>query len=524
MMNGKEFGSSDSAGSSDRAAAFRRHLTKRWSPAAEPVLIVGDSMLDIYVFGTVERISPEAPVPIMRQQQTREAAGGAANAALNVAGLGGVAHLISCIGMDADGDRLAAVLSSAGITLDLVRSATKPTTVKTRFTVGQHQILRLDKEDVSTATAECEQEILAAIESRIGNCGLVVLSDYNKGMLTDRILAQTIGWARARGLPVIVDPKRRDFAAYRGATYIKPNLAELEWATGLPVATVDDVDRAARIVATATEANILVTRSEAGMSLVRQGGPSVHMPTHAREVFDVTGAGDTVIAAFALGLASRHSTAEAMAFANLAAGIAVSKPGTAVVLADEVEAERSLLADDEGISKGALVTAETAARLRRIWKRQGLVVGFTNGCFDLLHPGHVALLREAARACDRLILGLNSDASVRRLKGNDRPVQTEGNRAAVLGAIDHVSLVVVFDEDTPSALIDLLVPDLLVKGADYKVEEIVGAETVIKAGGQVITVDLIPGQSTTKLVAIGRQNGDREARTEESPARVAVRR
>lgn len=506
MKNGREPGARAAADGTDRAASFRQYLTKRWSPTAEPILIVGDSMLDIYVFGTVERISPEAPVPIMRQQQTREAAGGAANAAVNIAGLGGSAHLVSCVGADADGDRLAAVLTSAGITFDLVRSPTKPTTVKTRFSVGQHQILRLDREDASTATADCEQEVLAAIERRIGSCRLVVLSDYDKGLLTDRVLKQTIAWARDRGVPVVVDPKRRDFSAYRGATYIKPNLTELERATGLPLVSSDDgaIERAARIVAAATEANMLITRSEAGMSLVQPSGPSIHMSTHAHEVFDVTGAGDTVIAAFALGLASDHSTVEAMAFANLAAGIAVSKPGTALVLADEVEAERSLLADDEIVAKGALVTAETAMRLRRIWKRQGLAVGFTNGCFDLLHPGHVQLLRQAAQGCDRLILGLNSDASVRRLKGSDRPVQTEDNRAAVLGAIEHVNLVVIFDEDTPANLIDLLVPDLLVKGADYKVEDIVGAETVLKAGGKVITVDLVPGQSTTKLVAAGR--------------------
>lgn len=507
MKNGAEAGSvAAEAGGTDRAASFRQYLTRRWTPTAEPILIVGDSMLDLYVFGTVERISPEAPVPVMRQQETREAAGGAANAAVNIASLGGSAHLVSCVGADADGDRLAAVLTAAGITFDLVRSAAKPTTVKTRFAVGQHQILRLDREDASRATADCERQVLAAIAHRIANCRLVVLSDYDKGVLTDRVLEQTIAWARERGVPVVVDPKRRDFSAYRGATYIKPNLAELERATGLSVPSHDDraVERAAATVAAATTANVLVTRSEAGMSLVPPEGPALHMSTHAQQVFDVTGAGDTVIAAFALGIASDHSTAEAMAIANLAAGIAVSKPGTAMVLADEVEAERSLLADDEVVARGALVSLETAARLRRIWKRQGLSVGFTNGCFDLLHPGHVSLLRQAAAGCDRLILGLNSDASVRRLKGDGRPVQTETNRAAVLGALESVNLVVIFEEDTPATLIEQLVPDLLVKGADYRIEEIVGADTVLKAGGRVITAELVPGQSTTKLVAASR--------------------
>jgi D-beta-D-heptose 7-phosphate kinase/D-beta-D-heptose 1-phosphate adenosyltransferase len=224
------------------------------------------------------------------------------------------------------------------------------------------------------------------------------------------------------------------------------------------------------------------------------------MPTHAQRVYDVTGAGDTVIAAFALGLAAHRSADEAMAFANLAGGIAVSKPGTAIVLEDEVEAERSLLADDEVVPKGGLVSAEAAARLRRIWKRQGLVVGFTNGCFDLIHPGHVSLLKGAAQACDRLIVGLNGDDSVRRLKGPTRPVQGEEARAAVLGAIGHVNLVVVFGDDTPVGLIELLQPDLLVKGADYTLDQIVGADIVQKAGGRVMTVDLVPGQSTTRLI------------------------
>lgn len=240
------------------------------------------------------------------------------------------------------------------------------------------------------------------------------------------------------------------------------------------------------------------------MSLVRPDGAAIHMPTHAQSVYDVTGAGDTVIAAFALGLAAGRPVDEAMAFANLAGGIAVSKPGTAIVLAEEVEAERSLLADDEVVPKGGLVSAETAARLRRIWRRQGLVVGFTNGCFDLLHPGHVALLQGAAQACDRLIVGLNSDASVRRLKGASRPVQGEGARAAVLGAIGYVNLVVLFEQDTPIELIEHIQPDLLVKGADYKVDEIVGADIVQKAGGRVMTVDLVPGQSTTRLIASGK--------------------
>jgi D-beta-D-heptose 7-phosphate kinase/D-beta-D-heptose 1-phosphate adenosyltransferase len=491
-------------GSTARPVSFRQHLTGRWSPDRVPVLVVGDSMLDIYVEGAVERISPEAPVPVMRRQRMHETPGGAANVAANIVGLGGAAHLISVTGADGEGDRLAAALTEAGVSFDLVRTGARPTTTKTRFVSGQNQLLRLDSEEVSPIPTACEAEIAAAVAAHIDGCRLIVLSDYRKGVLTDIVLARLFALAAAHGVPVVVDPKRGDFTAYKGAAFLKPNLAELAAATGLPTSSDAEVEHAAGVLAATTAAGILVTRSGAGMSLVQPGQPAVHMPTHAREVYDVTGAGDTVIAAFALALATGQPPESAMAIANLAGGIAVSRAGTAIVLAEEVEVERSLLADDDVAAKGAIVDAEAATRLRQIWKRQGLVVGFTNGCFDLVHPGHVALLREAGKACDRLIVGLNSDASVRRLKGESRPVQAELARAAVLGAIDYVNLVVLFEDDTPYDLIKALAPDILVKGADYKVEEIVGADIVIAAGGKVMRVELVPGQSTTQLVGATR--------------------
>ncbi len=241
------------------------------------------------------------------------------------------------------------------------------------------------------------------------------------------------------------------------------------------------------------------------MSLVRPDGTSLHMPTQAREVYDVTGAGDTVMAALAVAVASGRRFEEAMAFANVAGGIAVSKHGTAMVTAGELEAERSMIADKQTARRGELLTLDQARNMRNVWKRQGLSVGFTNGCFDIVHPGHIALLREAAAACDRLIVGLNSDASVRRLKGAQRPIQSAEARATVLGAIESVDAVVIFEQDTPADLVSALVPDVLVKGADYKVEDIVGADTVTAAGGRVMTVDLVPGQSTTKLISTGRK-------------------
>jgi D-beta-D-heptose 7-phosphate kinase/D-beta-D-heptose 1-phosphate adenosyltransferase len=492
----------------DYSPSLRQHLSRRWSPQNARVLVVGDSMLDAYVIGSVGRISPEAPVPVIKQAETRETAGGAANVAANIASLGGVCHLVTCLGSDSEGSRLAALLAEAAVTTRFIDVTPRATTVKTRFATGQQQILRLDREDVGPINEVQEEEVAAAVAASLGDHSLLVISDYNKGMLTDRVLDKVISLARQKGIPVLVDPKRRNLSAYRGAAVLKPNRGELEAATGLPVRTDAEVERAALAAAAATGAAILVTRSEAGMSLVQPDGSALHMPTHSQEVYDVTGAGDTVMAALALGVAAGRSLEEAMAFANLAGGIAVSKHGTALVLAEEIEAERSLIADRESVDRGGLVTVEEAVRLRKIWRRQGLAVGFTNGCFDLLHPGHISLLRGAAQACDRLVVGLNGDASVRRLKGADRPVQTMTGRATVLGAIEDVDLVVAFDEDTPLGLIERLVPDVLIKGADYEVDQIVGAEAVKAAGGRVMTVALVPDQSTTKLLSRKRSQVD----------------
>ncbi|MBV8191084.1 MAG: D-glycero-beta-D-manno-heptose 1-phosphate adenylyltransferase [Alphaproteobacteria bacterium] len=488
--------------------SFRHYLAQPWAPGDASILVVGDAMLDIYVSGTVERISPEAPVPVVKFAETGESAGGAANVAANIASLGGTCHLVACCGQDVEATRLAALLVGAALTFDLVPVEGRPTTAKTRFAAGQHQLLRLDKESLEPIPAISENAALAAIARQIGHCGLVVLSDYAKGMLTDRVIGETITLARAHGVPVVVDPKRKDFSVYRGAAALKPNRLELEGATGLPARSDAEVERAGARAVAGTGASVLVTRSEAGMSLIPATGGCVHMPTHARAVYDVTGAGDTVMAAFAVGLASGQAMEEAMAFANLAGGIAVSKPGTALVAATELEAERALIAEDHFPARGEIVRIDEAVRLREMWRRQGLVVGFTNGCFDLIHPGHISLLHQAAEACDRLIVGLNSDQSVKRLKGAERPVQTAAARAAVLAAIEHVNLVVVFHEDTPGSLIERLLPDVLVKGADYTIDKVVGADTVVAAGGRVVLADLVAGQSTTQLIGRSRATAD----------------
>jgi D-beta-D-heptose 7-phosphate kinase/D-beta-D-heptose 1-phosphate adenosyltransferase len=488
----------------DHPRSFRHLLTRRWAPGTASVLVLGDAMLDVYVSGSVERISPEAPVPVMKYGDTRERPGGAANVAANVVGLSGVCHLVACTGEDAERARLAALLVAAGVTYDLIVAEGRPTTVKTRFAAGPHQLLRLDKESLSPISARCEAAIVEVVDAKLRQCDLLVLSDYAKGLLTDRLIRAAIAMAQRRRVPVVVDPKRRDLAIYRGATVLKPNRLELESATGLPARSDLEVERAGALAQATTGASILVTRSEQGMSLVSGEDSCLHLPTHVRGVFDVTGAGDTVMATFARGLASGRSMEEAMAFANLAGSIAVAKPGTAVVAASELEAERALIAEDLPAGKGEIASEDEVMRLRELWRAQGLVVGFTNGCFDLIHPGHISLLHQAAQACDRLIVGLNADQSVKRLKGADRPVQTAAARAAVLGAIEHVNVVVVFEEDTPARLIERLLPDVLVKGADYAIDEVVGAETVRAAGGRVVLAELVPGQSTTRLIGQSR--------------------
>lgn len=489
--------------------SFRHYLGRRWEAARVPIVVLGDAMLDVYVYGSVDRISAEAPVPVIRQERSRDSLGGAANAAANIVSMGGRAHLICSAGVDTEARRLAALLDDAGVTFDIVPIDGRCTTVKTRFTAGQHQLLRLDREDGSAISPGAEEAVVRALAKAVDRARLLVVSDYDKGLLTTGVLEQAIALARRRGLPVLVDPKRRDFSAYRGASLLKPNRAELEAATGLPTRSDEDTARAAGRAADSAGADILVTRGEAGMTLVASGGSTVHMPTHAREVFDVSGAGDTVMAALAVGMAAGRPIEEAMAFANLAGGIAVSKRGTAVVSEAELEAERALIAEDLPQASGELASVDEAVRLRELWRSQGLVVGFTNGCFDLLHPGHVALLAAAAKSCDRLIVGLNSDASVRRLKGPDRPVQTVEARAAVLGAIEHVNLVVVFDQDTPLDLIERLLPEVLIKGADYKPDEIVGHVAVTAAGGRVLTVELVSNQSTTGLIRQSRTGASR---------------
>ena len=380
-----------------------------------------------------------------------------------------------------------------------MRVAGRPTTVKTRFMSGGHQLLRLDEEQTDPITPAIEQRLLDAFRAALPAADIVVLSDYDKGSLTDTVLREAIAAARAAGRAVVVDPKRQHFAAYAGATVLTPNVLEVSRATGI---AADDNDGAARAGAAAlvqAQADaVLVKRSEKGLTLVRAGLAAVSVPTRAVAVADVSGAGDTLVTAFAIMLACGASMPEAALLANIAAGIAVAKPGTATVSHAELAAalhREEVLAIDSKV-------AELDAALARIadWRARGAKIGFTNGCFDLIHPGHVRLLAAARAKCDRLVVGLNSDASVRRLKGPDRPVQNEAARATVMASMAAADLVVVFEEDTPEHLIRAILPDVLIKGADYTIEQVVGADIVQAAGGRVELIALEHGHSTSNTI------------------------
>lgn len=471
-----------------------------------PVAVLGDVMLDVYVIGSVSRISPEAPVPVLQHIEDDERAGGAANVALNVAAIGGQARLLGLAGSDGNATRLETLTGKRGVDNRLIKTPLCPTITKTRIMSGRyHQFMRIDRETAITPSPDLEQEILQQLAQAIEGVGALILSDYGKGCLSDGVLQGAIALAREAGIPVLIDPKRTDFSAYAGATIIKPNLKELSAAVGRPCTTREEITAAAHELVALTGSSILLTMSERGMTLFdADGADPIFMPTVAKEVFDVSGAGDTVIAVFSSLLAGGLSIREAMHAATVAAGIVVSKAGTATLTLNELieglDLEDVVTHDHDHEQRGVFADWESLLEQRRTWERKGLSVGFTNGCFDLLHPGHVQLMREAAQSCDRLIVGLNTDASVQRLKGPTRPVQHELARATVLAALGDVDAVTLFDQDTPLELITVLQPDVLIKGADYTEDQIVGADVVRANGGEVVRVTLVEGQSTTKLI------------------------
>jgi D-beta-D-heptose 7-phosphate kinase/D-beta-D-heptose 1-phosphate adenosyltransferase len=471
--------------------------------AQAKVLVVGDLILDRFIHGSAERLSPEAPVPVLSITHEREMLGGAGNVIQNVAALGGAATIVSAIGDDSNGKRVAQLLSELPrVTAELVVDRSRRTSVKTRYLAGSQQLLRTDHETIRAIDAAVEDALLRKILDGLRSCGVLVLSDYGKGVLTKRLVATAIEQARkqTQHVLVIVDPKDSDFGKYAGADLITPNRKELAEAAGLPTRTDSEVENAVRKIAeTHRISAVLGTRGPEGMTLLDETGEIHHVPADFREVFDVSGAGDTVVATVAANVSAGVGIVDAVSIANVAAGIVVGKAGTAVAHPDEIidQLERK----DGRLAGGKILERDRAIERVEIWRRRGLTTGFTNGCFDLIHPGHMHLLAQARAACDRLVVGLNSDASVKRLKGNGRPVQGEAARAAVLAGLADVDLVTVFAEDTPEALIAALRPDVLVKGADYTMDTVVGADLVKSYGGRVVLAELLPGHSTTATVA-----------------------
>ena len=457
------------------------------------LLVVGDVMLDRYWTGDTSRVSPEAPVPVVRVCQVEERCGGAANVALNIASLGAQVTVMGFVGEDDSAYSLERDLQSRGVVADLEHIRDGITVIKLRILSRHQQLIRLDFENGFAACSKAS--LLARFRQHLPKCDVVVLSDYGKGTLSDP--AQFIAAARQADKPVLVDPKGRDFNRYRGATLLTPNLMEFENTAGHCDDEDQLVERAQEVCAASDLEALVITRGDRGITLVQRGAPARHYPANAREVFDVTGAGDTVIAVLAAALAADGNLPNGVDLANLAAGLVVGKLGAASVTVPELE--RAL--HGHGAAHGGVVSEEQLMALVAEARRQGQTLVMTNGCFDILHAGHVSYLERAKSLGDRLIVAVNDDASVRGLKGPDRPVNSVEQRMKVLAALSAVDWVVPFREATPERLIIRVSPDILVKGGDYMSREVAGHEHVTSNGGQVIILDYEPGCSTSAIIA-----------------------
>ena len=474
------------------------------------ITCLGDLMLDKYVHGRVDRISAEAPIPIVRVGRSDAMLGGVGNVVRNIAAAGGQAQLLAVHGDDDAGADVAALVDAMkNVQAGLLLAKGRPTTVKTRYIADGQQLLRADHETTDAINTADGATLLDQLDRALAQTDVLVLSDYDKGVLNDDVLAAAIQRARAANIPIVADPKRTDLSAYAGVDFLKPNRAELAAATGLPCDDDEQITTAARWVMEKCDIGaMLVSRSEQGISLVPRDGAPVHLPTRAPEVFDVSGAGDTVVAIFALALAVGAEPGLAAHLANLAAAIVVGKVGTAAVTGDELA--NGILSADLIRSEDKMVSAAFATADTERWRARGLKVGFTNGCFDLLHPGHISLLNEAKSHCDRLIVAINDDASVRRLdKGDGRPVPSEAARALVLASLAMVDRVLIFSDDTPIPLLEQLRPDVLIKGGDYDIAGVVGGDIVQAYGGEVKLARFLDGHSSTAVIArMGNHSND----------------
>jgi len=469
---------------------------------ARRVVVVGDAMLDRFVYGQVLRISPEAPTPVILADRCEDTPGGAANVARILADLGARCRFIAAVGEDEAGRALATGLTACGVEARLVAAAGRPTTLKQRFVSDAYNahLLRADWETCAPIAPQVAEQIAEELQDGLREAEVLVLSDYGKGLLTPALIARAIALARRRAIPVVVDPKGGRFERYAGCDLITPNVRELSEDVGRPIANAEGpVVEAARDLLARVEARaVVVTRSEHGLSIVGPSGAAAPLASSARGVVDVSGAGDAVVAGLALCAAAGADVEIAARLANAAAGVVVGKRGAASLTRGEL-AEALLSRPPQPPDKVITDRGDLLARVAE-WKQAGLVVGFTNGCFDLIHPGHVEMLRQSRSECDRLIVAINTDASVRRLKGPDRPIQSEAARAAVLAAMSFVDLVVAFDEETPLNLIETVTPHVLIKGADYAPDEVVGADVVVRHGGRVHLAAFLPDNSTSDIV------------------------
>ncbi len=455
------------------------------------LLIIGDVMLDRYWHGTTSRISPEAPVPVVHIKQQEERPGGAGNVAFNVRALDAQVTLISVTGTDEAANRIKALLTEKGIHCAFIQLADVHTVTKFRVLSRHQQLIRLDFEDGFSGLDT--QLVHRQMQTYLDNADVIILSDYGKGTLADT--PTLIRAARAVNKPILVDPKDKTFSKYQGATAITPNLAEFEAVVGPCATQTQLVEKGQALREQLGLEALLITRSQDGITLLRGGHPALHLPTHAREVYDVTGAGDTVIGVLAAGLAAGQDWVSAATLANLAAGLAVAKLGAATVSVAELE---HALHKQHGKGVHDATTLQVAVKAAQA---NGEIVVMTNGCFDILHAGHVKLLTQARQLGDHLIVAVNDDDSVRRLKGNNRPINNLEQRMTVLNALECVDWVIPFAEDTPADLINQILPDVLVKGSDYQIHEIVGNDCVLDQGGRVLTLDFVEGCSTTATIA-----------------------
>lgn len=464
------------------------------------ILCLGDVMLDRYVYGSVERISPEAPVPVFHIQRQIQMLGGVGNVVRNIAALGGQTRLISVVGQDETAETIRQECAKlSGLTAELVGETGRKSTLKTRFVSSGHQMLRADDEDASPLLPETEEKIFQLFDKIIKDYDVVVVSDYGKGFFSKALTQKILTYAKECKVPTVVDPKARDFSKYANAFIITPNFKEFTSACGNDPKTDDEIALSAQNLGERCSIeNFLITRSQDGMSLCQKGQLPVHIPTQAREVFDVSGAGDTVVATLALGIASHTSLEHAARLANISAGVVVAKIGTATLTQDELI--QAIENQGPTFDTAEIVSWERAQERVLEWHRQGFKVGFTNGCYDILHTGHLSLLKQSKEACDKLIVAVNSDASVKRLKGDSRPINIQDHRAQMLAALHVVDMVVIFEQDTPLELLTFIKPDVLIKGADYSLDQVVGAREVQSWGGKVVLADLVPGQSTTNIL------------------------